>query len=150
MSWRSRMAPRVALATGVAAFVAISPGWTGPTWASAPTAHTRHHTRPQHKLGPLSGKWSGSYSGAFSGTFSLNWQESGTHLVGTIMISGFHNAPTTINGTVKGASIQFGTVGSESITYSGSVSSASMSGTWQIQAGGQALGSGSWTASESS
>ena len=77
MSWRLPMAPRLALATGVAAFIAVAPGWTGPTWASAPTGHTRHHTRPPHKLGPLSGKWSGSYSGAFSGTFSLNWQESG-------------------------------------------------------------------------
>jgi hypothetical protein len=100
-------------------------------------------------LGPLSGKWSGSYSGSFSGTFNLTWQQSGTQLSGTIMVSGFHNVPTSINGTVKGTSISFGTVGSESITYSGSVSGSSMSGSWTIQAGGRSVGTGSWQASRS-
>ncbi|HYA44436.1 MAG TPA: hypothetical protein VED59_02440 [Acidimicrobiales bacterium] len=118
------------------------------TWASAPTSH-RHQPASLHKLGPLSGKWSGSYSGSFSGTFSLTWQESGQNLSGTIMISGFGNAPTSIHGTVKGTSISFGTVGSESITYSGSASGNSMSGSWQIQAGGRSMGGGSWKASKS-
>jgi hypothetical protein len=80
----------------------------------------------------------------------LTWQQSGKNLSGTIMVSGFNNVPTTIHGTIQGASIRFGTVGSKSITYSGSVSSNSMSGTWQIQAGGRSMGSGSWKASKSS
>ena len=105
-------------------------------------------TRPSTTL--YRGKWSGSYSGAFSGTFSLTRQQSGEDLSGTIMVSGFNDVPTSIHGTVQGASIRFGTVGSESITYSGSVSGNSMSRTWKMQAGGRSLGGGSWKASRSS
>ena len=47
-------------------------------------------------------------------------------------------------------SIRFGTVGSQSITYSGSVSGPSMSGNWKILAGGKSMGGGSWSASKSS
>ena len=150
MSRRLPIASRLALTTGVATLLAIAPGWTNSTWASAPTGHKLHHTAPPPNHGSVSGKWSGSYIGAFSGTFKLTWQQSGKNLSGTIMVSGFNNVPTTIHGTIQGASIRFGTVGSESITYSGSVSSNSMSGTWQIQAGGRSMGSGSWKASKSS
>ena len=109
--------------------------------------------RPQAPPAPstsLSGKWSGTYSGAYNGTFKLTWQQSGQNLSGTIMISGFGNAPTNLHGTVQGASIRFGTVGSEAITYTGSVSGKSMSGTWKIKAGSRSLGGGSWKASKSS
>jgi hypothetical protein len=82
--------------------------------------------------------------------FRLAWQQSAQNLSGTIVISGFGNVPTSIHGTVHGASIRFGTVGSESITYSGSVSGKSMSGTWNIEADGRSLGHGSWDASRSS
>jgi len=150
MSWRLPIAPRLALATGVAALVAIAPGWSSSTWASAPRAHTHYPAAHSAKHGPLSGKWSGSYSGTFGGTFKLTWQQSGESLTGTIMISGFGDVPTSIHGTVQGASISFGTVGSKSITYSGSVSSNSMHGTWTMKAGGRSLGGGSWKASRSS
>jgi autotransporter translocation and assembly factor TamB len=93
----------------------------------------------------LSGKWTGHYSGAFSGTFTLNWQQSGSSLSGTIIISSVGNQPTDINGTVHGDTIQFGTVGSQAITYTGTVSGNSMSGTWQSGGGG-----GNWSASKSS
>ena len=150
MSWRLPIAPRLALAAGVAALVAVGPGWSSSTWASVPAGHTHYHASHPPKHGPLSGKWSGSYSGAFSGTFSLTWQQSGQNLTGTIEISGFGDAPTSIHGTVQGASISFGTVGSKSITYSGSVTRTSMHGTWQMKAGRHSLGGGSWKASKSS
>ena len=150
MSRRLPIAWRLALTTGVAALIAIAPGWSNASWASAPTANNLHHTAPLPKHGSLSGKWSGSYSGSFSGTFKLTWQQSGQNLSGTITISGFKNVPTSIHGTVQGAAIRFGTVGSESITYSGSVAGSSMSGTWKIQAGGRSMGGGSWKASKSS
>jgi len=150
MSWRLPISQRLALATVVAALIAIAPGWSNSTWASAPTGHTHYHATHPPKHGPLSGKWSGSYSGAFSGTFSLTWQQSGKDLSGTIMISGFEDVPTSIHGTVKGASISFGTVGSKSITYSGSVSGNSMSGTWTMKTDGQSLGGGAWKASRPS
>jgi hypothetical protein len=150
MSWHFPVAPRLALTTaGLAALVAIAPGWSNPASASAPTTNQHVHTASPPKQASLSGKWSGSYSGSFSGTFKLTWQESGHNLSGTIMVSGFKNVPTPIHGTVQGSSIRFGTVGSEAITYSGSVSGKSMSGTWKIEAGGRSMGGGSWNASKS-
>lgn len=146
MPWRISHASRLALAGGAVCLGAIAPSWGSSAWASAPAGHKVHHTASHH--GSLPGKWSGSYSGAFSGTFVLTWQQSGQALSGTITISGFKDVPTSIHGTVQGAAIRFGTVGSESITYSGSVSGNSMSGSWQIQAGGRSLGVGSWKASK--
>ena len=92
--------------------------------------------------GGLSGKWSGQYSGAFTGTFTLTWQQSGSNLIGTINLSS--DGSPSVHGTVQGGAIQFGTVGSAAITYSGSVSGNSMSGTYQVANGG----SGSWSATK--
>jgi hypothetical protein len=150
MSWRLPITPRLVLASGLAALVAVVAVSGNSAWASVPARHCYYHTSQSSKPGPLSGKWSGSYGGTFSGTFSLTWQESGHNLSGTIRISGFKDLPTSIHGTVQGASIRFGTVGSESITYSGSVSGSSMSGSWKMQAGKRSLGGGSWKAAKSS
>ncbi|HEY7142875.1 MAG TPA: hypothetical protein VH637_01390 [Streptosporangiaceae bacterium] len=92
----------------------------------------------------LSGTWSGQYSGAYNGTFNLSWQQSGSKLSGTIKIS--NPADTlSINGAVNNGKISFGTVGSMAITYSGTVSGSSMSGTYQV--GGSS--GGPWSASKS-
>jgi len=138
---------RVALAAGLTAVVAVAPGWSDPSWASATNPI---HASKATKGASLSGKWAGNYSGSYSGTFKLTWQQTGQKLSGTIEVSAFKNAPTSIHGTIQGSSIRFGTVGSESITYSGSTSGSSMSGTWKIQAGGRSMGGGSWKASKSS
>jgi hypothetical protein len=92
----------------------------------------------------LSGTWSGQYSGANQGTFTLTWQQSGSNLTGTINISEV-GAPSGINGTVSGNTITFGTVGTAAVTYSGTVSGNSMSGTYQSPSG-----SGTWTATKTS
>jgi hypothetical protein len=148
MSLRLSVVSRLALAAALVPAIATAPGWTNPTFASALVAQ-KHHT-VAHKLAPLSGAWAGSYSGSYSGTFQLTWKETGANLVGTIEISSFHNVATSIHGTVKGTTIKFGTVGSQAITYSGTVSGSSMSGSWQIAASGHVMGSGSWKASKSS
>jgi hypothetical protein len=150
MSWRLPISARLALTTGLAALIAVAPVWSNSAGASAPTGRHQEQAATAPKHGSLSGKWSGSYSGSFGGTFKLTWQQSGHSLSGTITISGFKNVPTSIHGTVQGSSIRFGTVGSESITYSGSVSGNSMSGTWKIHADGRSMGGGSWNASKSS
>ena len=95
----------------------------------------------------LSGKWTGKYSGAFDGTFTLNWQQSGSTLTGTIDLS--TAGTSNINGTVNGGTISFGTVGSTAITYTGSVSGNSMSGTYKVKAGNTST-SGSWSATKTS
>jgi hypothetical protein len=141
---------RLALAAGVAGFVAIVPYWGSSAWAKAPAPQTHHVHHHSTKVGPLSGKWSGNYSGSYSGTFSLTWQQSGNKLDGTIEISAFSDAPTALTGTVQGKSIKFGTVGSEAISYSGSFSASNMSGSWKMQAEGRSMGGGSWQAARSS
>ncbi len=122
------------------------------TAASASTASTgtadSSTTAPQAS-GDLSGTWSGNYSGAFSGTFTLTWQQTGSNLSGTIKISGLGDVPTNIDGSVQGSSIRFGTVHGEEVTYTGSVSGSSMSGSWQIQVPGHTV-QGSWNASKTS
>jgi hypothetical protein len=65
-------------------------------------------------------------------------------LSGTIKLSNPNSKPS-IKGTVHGSTIRFGTVGSTAITYSGSVSGKSMSGSYQTPGGG-----GSWSAHKTS
>ena len=67
---------------------------------------------------------------------------------GTIHIS---NPDTTvpIHGTVNGAAITFGTVGSTSITYTGSVSGSSMSGNYKVGTANGSAG-GPWSAAKKS
>jgi hypothetical protein len=95
----------------------------------------------------LSGSWTGQYGGSFQGTFKLNWQQSSSKLSGTIQLS---NPPGSlaIHGNVNGSTISFGTVGSTAITYSGSVSGNSMSGTYTVAAPNGSAG-GNWSASKS-
>jgi hypothetical protein len=92
----------------------------------------------------LSGTWDGSYDGAYKGTFTLDWQQTGTKLTGTIELPSLGGS-VPINGTVAGDTIKFGTVGSTNIQYSGSVSGDSMSGSYKVLTGGGSVG-GSWKA----
>jgi hypothetical protein len=95
--------------------------------------------KPIHK--GLSGTWSGQYSGKFSGTFNLKWTQTGSKLSGSIVLSS-ESGKISVRGTHKGTAISFGTVGGgQVITYTGSVSGGSISGTWHTPAGG-----GSWSA----
>lgn len=112
------------------------------TSAAAPAASA---AAPAASSG-LSGKWHGQYSGAYQGHFLLRWHQSGSKLSGRITLSAPTRGTLGINGTVQGSTIRFGTVGSEAITYSGSVSGDSMSGTWKIQAPSGSAG-GPWSAS---
>lgn len=97
----------------------------------------------------LSGRWRGRYSGAYQGHFVLRWRQSGSRLSGTITLSAPSRGTVPIHGTVQGGTIRFGTVGSEAITYSGSASGNSMSGTWQIKGPSGPAGGGPWSASKS-
>jgi hypothetical protein len=117
------------------------------TTTSAPAATTAVPTTTAAASG-LSGVWSGQYSGAYQGTFTLTWAQAGTSLSGTIKLS---SPPTTlpIDGTVSGASIQFGTLGSAAITYNGTIAGMSMSGSYSVAAGAGA-GGGQWSANKSS
>jgi hypothetical protein len=125
-----RRTPTAAIVTGVIA-VAIIVGQPATTAAA---------TNGRLAGGSLTGTWSGTYSGAYHGTFTLHWTQRHSHLTGTIKLSSVGR--TNITGSVRGSTIRFGTVGNaNAITYSGSVSGKSMSGTYKTGGVG-----GSWSA----
>jgi glucose/arabinose dehydrogenase len=137
--------------------VALLAGCSASTTTDTPTPTTAQTAQPTPTPTPiptptatpapaavdLSGSWSGTYSGPFTGSFTLTWTQSGSSLDGTIHLSS--PADTLhINGTVTGSAIGFGAVGV--VTYSGTVSGSSMSGSYIDVANGQ---SGSWSAGKS-
>jgi len=150
MSHTSLLRPG-ALVVAVAAFMSL----TGCSSSSSPSSSTTTPAvtmssttspagvSPSTALGGLSGKWAGSYSGQDHGTFKLTWVEKDGKLVGTIDISQLGTVP--LNGQVTGSSITFGTVGSTPVTYKGSVSGDSMSGTYYVSGVKQ----GDWSAHRS-
>jgi hypothetical protein len=91
----------------------------------------------------VAGKWSGTYSGYYNGTFTLTWNQSGSHVSGSIVLSSPART-LRINGSLAGSAITFGAVGS--VTYTGTVSGSSMSGTYTVVGG---AGGGSWSANKS-
>jgi hypothetical protein len=116
------------------------PQTSPPTAAPTPTPTAIATPTPAPATVDLSGTWTGQYSGPFNGTFTLKWTQSGSSLDGTIALS----SPADnlhISGTVTGSAISFGAVGV--VTYSGTVSGSSMSGSYTDVANGQ---SGSWSA----
>ena len=126
-----RKRPTATIVTGVVA-VAIIVGQLATTAAA---------TNSRLARGSLTGTWSGTYRGAYRGTFTLHWTQSKSRLTGTIKLSS-NVGRTNITGTVQGRTIRFGTVGNtNAITYSGSVSGRSMSGTYKAGGAG-----GSWSA----
>ena len=125
-----RKRPTAAIVTGVVA-IAILVGQPATTAAA---------TNGSLAGNSLTGTWSGTYSGDYHGTFTLHWTQSHSRLTGTINLSNVGR--TNITGTVRGSTIHFGTVGNaNAITYSGSVSGTSMSGTYKTGGAG-----GSWRA----
>ncbi len=133
-SGTSTSAPAAASSTPVASTPA-------PSSAAATPSVPSPSTPP---AGTLSGKWSGTYTGAFTGTFALTWTQTSELLKGTIDLSTSGTLPLT--GKVQGNAITFGTVGSQAVTYVGTVSGDTMSGTYVIGASQQ----GSWTAHRTS
>jgi hypothetical protein len=90
----------------------------------------------------VSGGWSGKYSGVYNGTFTLTWQQTGSAVNGQIVLSSPAHT-FAINGNLAGSAITFGAVGA--VTYTGTVSGSSMSGTYQVPGGG----GGNWSATKS-
>jgi hypothetical protein len=134
-----RRLPLLGLALPVSAAVAICCSSAVATAASSPTVASASNAGAA--AASLSGTWAGTYGGTYHGTFTLHWKETRSRLSGTIKLSTNPGAKPSVTGSVHGSTIRFGTVGSAAITYSGTVSGKSMSGTYHTPAGG-----GSWKA----
>ena len=143
---------KLTLTIGAAALLVAACSSSGTSGKTSNTTAT-HSAAPQPTAaaassapaaaGLLTGTWNGHYGGSYQGAFVLHWRQSGSKLGGRIHISNPASS-LPIHGSVAGGSIQFGTVGSTAITYSGTVSGGSMSGTYKV-GGGQG---GSWSASK--
>jgi len=97
------------------------------TAASTPASTT---TAPA-MAGDLTGTWNGTYNGSYSGTFTVKWTQNGSNVDGTIALPSV-GTTEQLNGTVSGDKITFGTVGSFAVTYSGTFSGSSMSGSYNV------------------
>jgi len=152
VAWRTRRRPALLLSASLAVLVVAAVACSSnssPTTTTNPTtpaAGSPAATSPPAggSSSALTGRWNGTYSGTFNGSFKLSWNQSGSTLTGIIHLN--PGGLAHINGTVSGNSIRFGTVGSTEITYTGTVSGNSMSGTWKVHAG--AGGSGNWSATK--
>ena len=140
---RSAPPPTTQLTTAAAA--TSGPGTPTQTSSAASSRPTRPTSSTSVATDGLSGTWAGQYSGSFSGTFTLTWTLAGSDLSGTITLS-TPSDTVPIHGTVSNGKINFGTVGSTVITYSGSLSGSAMSGQYQVAGG--AGGSGTWNAAK--
>jgi hypothetical protein len=87
----------------------------------------------------LSGTWTGRYTGQINGTFTVAWTQTADALDGTIMLSS-PLATLHVIGDLTGITILFVAVGM--VTYSGTVSGSTMSGSFATANGK----TGSWTA----
>jgi len=151
---RGVVAAAATAAIAVAMAACSSPSGGGSGGGSGGVGTTAHSSAPATKAaasrhnaaGALSGTWSGHYSGSYNGNFTVRWHQSGSRLHGTIHISNPGNT-MPINGIVHGSTITFGTVGSLAITYSGTVSGTSMSGTYKVQ-GQNGTSGGPWSGSK--
>jgi hypothetical protein len=133
-----RLARPVRVVLAICCSLSVAFAVSSPT-AGAAGSHLRAHESS------LTGAWSGKYSGAYRGTFTLQWTQSGSTLSGTIKLSSTRGGKVPLKGTVRGNTIRFGTVGSAAITYTGSVSGKSMSGSYKTPGGG-----GPWSAHKTS
>jgi hypothetical protein len=109
----------------------VSAAVAASTAASTPASTTTAPATAPATASDLTGTWNGTYNGSYSGTFTVKWTQSGSKVDGTIALP---TVGTTeqLNGTVSGDKITFGTVGSFAVTYSGTFSGSSMSGTYNI------------------
>src|SRR5579862_6491324 len=120
---------------------ATVPPTVAPT-AAPTTAPTAAATLPPATVA-VTGHWTGQYSGPFNATFTLTWNQTRSNVDGTITLAS--PADTLhISGTLSGNAITFGAVGV--VTYAGTISGSSMSGSYKDLANGQ---TGTWSASKS-
>jgi hypothetical protein len=134
-----------ATSTGTSAppSTAAQPTSTAPAAALGTVSTSAAVSTTAAAAGALSGTWNGKYSGGYQGTFTLTWQQSAGNLSGSIALSD-PSITLPIHGTVAAGAIRFGTVGSVGITYSGTVSGNSMSGSYDVGTGA----GGPWSASK--
>lgn len=114
-----------------------SPVTTAPasTAASTPAADTSSATSsaPASK-DDIAGDWSGTFANTTTGakgTFTVKFTRQGETITGNITINGTDGGAGNITGKLSGNKITFGTITGSTISFEGSFSGNSMSGTYK-------------------
>jgi hypothetical protein len=133
---------------GASATPSATPSVTASPTPTPTTAATATATPSATGLGALSGAWMGTWTNetpAAVGTFTLTWAQQGTLLVGAIGVTGSNCISAgNVTGNLDGNKISFGAVeGTKTITYVGTVSGNTMTGTYSSECGPS---KGTWSA----
>lgn len=115
------------------------------TVAATPTTAVASGTAT---IDDLTGRWAGEFQATAptvsNGTFTLEFGGSAPNYTGTIVLAGLCEPSCPITANVAGNAISFGSVGAQAVTYSGTISGNSMSGSYQVGTAGD--GEGTWKA----
>ncbi|HEY7452406.1 MAG TPA: hypothetical protein VIA02_07810 [Candidatus Limnocylindria bacterium] len=103
----------------------------------------------------LTGTWEGTWAidppyETVVGTMAMDFIQSGSSISGPITFTGTDCEDGTVEGSVNGSSITFGVVASsQTIQYTGTVTGATMSGTWSaVSCSGNVPITGTWEATK--
>jgi hypothetical protein len=97
--------------------------------------------------GAWPGEWQNTTPDSSRGTFRIQWTQSGSSLSGTIAITGTPCLTGgSISGSLNGGNLNFGVVtGQAQVSYTGTVSGTTMSGTYTTSCGNA---QGTWKATK--
>jgi hypothetical protein len=120
----------------------------GPTPTDGPGGAPARTAGPAAAPTGLAGLWAGEYKSVLppnaDGTFTVVFEGSAPDYTGSIVIAGLCEPDCPISAKVTGNTIDFGSVGPRAVTYKGTISGNSMSGTYTVGTEGQ--GQGTWSA----
>jgi hypothetical protein len=143
------------VATTSAPTPSSSPAVVVPTASAGAPAVTALPSTAPSAAASIAGTWQGTWTSkaypGLTGHFTLMFTQQGSTLSGSISITGSGCiSAATITGVINGSQLTFGVVqGAETVSYTGTWSGASMSGTWVISQGSGGActtDSGDWAA----
>jgi len=144
--------PAPTVAPTAAPTAMVLPATAVPTPTTEPTASETAAASATPAPAGLSGQWSGAWQDTSpdqsGGTFVVTWTQTGSVLAGSIMVKGTPCLTTgQVTGSLSGSSISFGAVsGRVTISYTGTVASDTMKGTYSAPTCGNAKGN--WSATK--
>lgn len=157
----SKSSPKAASTTSSTAGPGSSVASTSTTSAATPTTAATATTSASATTAPpaattgggtgLTGSWPGEWQNttpdSSRGTFRIQWTQSGSSLSGTITITGTPCLTGgSISGSLAGSTLNFGVVtGQSQVSYTGTVSGDTMSGTYTTSCGNA---QGTWKATK--
>jgi hypothetical protein len=110
----------------------------------APAGGTTAPASPPSLVGLWSGEYKSTVPANADGSFTVVFQGAPPDYTGSIVIAGLCEPDCPVTATVNGNAITFGSVGPRAVSYKGTISGNTISGTYTI--GNEGQGSGTWKA----